>query len=611
MRSNLLGLIPLASSALGYKVQTPPLDTDWTYKVGTDPWPEYPRPQLQRSRWQSLNGIWQWGEGTSKAGSLHGSDVLVPSCIESALSGVMKNVQTSWFAREFTLSRNLASKNNKILINFEAVDYQAMVYVNDKLAGNNTGGYWRFSFDITDLVTDGTNSLRVDVFDPTDANGYMIPVGKQTLDPSHIFYTPCSGIWQSVWLESVPAQHITQLDVAADMHGSVDVTVTTSQKSKDTARVAVTDDSGRIIATGRGRVNEAFSFKVHSPRLWSPDSPALYNLTVIVGDDKVTSYTGFRTITSGEIDGIKRPLINGEFFFHFGTLDQGFWPDGIYLPPNYEAMVFDLKQLKDLGFNMLRKHIKVENDLFYRACDELGVLLIQDMPSMPPGRPITADQQKEWERQLGILIEQHKNYPSIYTWIIYNEGWAQITDYYPEEYLTERVKKLDPTRLVDATSGWIDHGYGDWHDNHHYSSPQCGTPFYSLQSTPYDHKRIAIQGEFGGIGHNVSADHLWKVQEAINGINQTYEIDETVEVWNYRGHRLLSELRDQVEMWACSAAIWTQTTDVEGEVNGLLTYDRRFLRPDRNQWRADIQALKDAAQARSGNNVTRRSTGTY
>ncbi|KAJ8122248.1 hypothetical protein ONZ43_g1513 [Nemania bipapillata] len=454
----------------------------------------------------------------------------------------MRNVQTSWFAREFKVSKDLRSKGNKIIINFEAVDYQSTIYVNDKIVGNNTGGYWRFSFDITDFIKDGTNTLRVDVFDPTDANGYMIPQGKQTLNPSHIFYTPCSGIWQSVWLESVPAKYITQLDIAADMHGSVDVTVTTSQSTKDTVKITVIEDSGKYVGAGSGKANEAFSFKVHSPRLWSPDSPTLrsYNLTVTVGDDEVNSYTGFRTIESGEIDGIKRPLINGEFFFQFGTLDQGFWPDGIYLPPNHDAMVFDLKELKNLGFNMLRKHIK----------------------------------------------------------IIYNEGWAQILDYYPEEYLTPRIKKLDPTRLVDATSGWHDHGFGDWHDNHHYANPQCGTPFYSTDSTPYDHKRIAIQGEFGGTGHNVSADHLWKVEKAVNEINRTYEIDETLEAWNYRGHLLLSELRDQVENWACSAAIWTQTTDVEGEVNGLLTYDRRLRRPDVNQWRADIQALKDAAQAR-------------
>ncbi|KAI0427666.1 family 2 glycosyl hydrolase [Xylaria sp. FL1042] len=601
MRANFLGLVVLASSTLGYEVKTPPLDTDWTYKVGTNPWPEYPRPQLQRSRWQSLNGIWEWGEGTSQSGAVHqGVDVLVPSCIESGLSGVMQNAQTSWFAREFQVSKNLMNKGEKLLINFEAVDYQATVYVNDKIAGNNTGGYWRFSLDITNLVKEGINTLRVDVFDPTDADGYMIPIGKQTLNPSHIFYTPCSGIWQSVWLESVPAQHITQLDVAADMHGSVDVTVTTSKRSKDTVRITVIDDNGKHVATARGKANEAFSFKVPSPKLWSPDSPNLYDLTVTMGDDKVTSYTGFRTIASGEVNGVKRPLINGEFFFQFGILDQGFWPDGIYLPPNHEAMVFDLKQLKSLGFNMLRKHIKVENDLYYRACDELGILLIQDMPSMPANRLPDADQQKEWERQLDILIGQHKNYPSIYTWIIYNEGWAQITDYYPEEYLTARLKELDPTRLVDSTSGWHDHGYGDWHDNHHYANPQCGTPFYSIASTPYDHKRIAIQGEFGGIGQNVSAEHLWKVQEAINTINQTYEIDETIDAWNYRGHVLLSELKDQVEKWDCSAAIWTQTTDVEGEVNGLLTYDRRVLRPDVDQWKADIQALKDAAKARNG-----------
>ncbi|KAI0407549.1 family 2 glycosyl hydrolase [Xylaria palmicola] len=602
MRTSILGIIALASSALGYKVKTPPLDTDWTYKVGTDPWPEYPRPQLQRSRWQSLNGIWEWGEGTSDTGSPDGVDVLVPSCIESALSGVMKNAQTSWFEREFEVSRNLKGRGRQILINFEAVDYQATVYVNDRFAGKHTGGYWRFSFDITNLLEDGTNTLRVEVFDPTDAPGYNIPIGKQTLNPSHIFYTPCSGIWQSVWLESVPVQHITQLDVAADMHGTVDVTVTTSKGSNDPVRVTVIDDSGKDVATGRGRANKPFQFKVASPELWSPDSPTLYNLTVTVGDDEVTSYTGFRTIASGEIDGIKRPLINGEFVFQFGTLDQGFWPDGIHVPPNHDAMVFDLKQLKALGFNMLRKHIKVENDLFYRACDELGVLLIQDMPSMiaDSGRPPNAEQQKEWERQLDILIQQHRNYPSIYTWIIYNEGWGQLRNYNPEAHLTERIRQLDPTRLVDSTSGWNDHGYGDWHDNHHYANPQCGTPFYSTLSTPYDPTRIAIQGEFGGIGQNVSAEHLWKVQNAINTINQTYEIDETIEAWNYRSHVLLSELRDQVEKWACSAAIWTQTTDVEGEVNGLLTYDRRVLRPDVDQWKADIQALKDAAKARSG-----------
>ncbi|KAI6086834.1 glycoside hydrolase family 2 protein [Hypoxylon rubiginosum] len=611
MRSNLftslLTLIPvLGDLALGYEVQTPPLDTDWTYTVGTDPWPEYPRPQLQRDEWQSLNGIWKWksasypGEPVPAKGSFD-EDILVPSCIESAISGVMKMNQTySWYRTEFTVPQDYIQKGKRVLLNFEAVDHQATVYVNGDLVGIHVGGYWHFNFDVTKyLNTNGTNTLHVFVFDPTDAEGYMNPVGKQTRVPSHIFYTPCTGIWQTVWLESVPDTYIQQLDIIAEMDGTVNVTVTTNQGT-DSVSVSILDGEGASVASvNSGTANKAFDFKVSSPKLWSPDSPTLYNLTVTVGEDTVNSYTGFRTLSTGEIDGVTRPLLNGEFIFQFGTLDQGFWPDGIYTPPNREAMVYDLKMLKDLGLNMLRKHIKVENALFYRACDELGLLLIQDMPSMPLRTP-DADQQAEWERQLDILIQQHKNYPSIYTWVIYNEGWGQITDYYPEFNLTARVKQLDPTRFVDSTTGWHDHGAGDFHDNHHYANPQCGTPFYSIQSTPYDNKRIAIQGEFGGIGHNVSAEHLWKVELAVQQINQTYEIDADLDAYNYRGHLLLSELRDQVEKYACSGAVWTQTTDVEGEVNGFLTYDRRLQRTDKKQWRADIQALYDAAASRGG-----------
>lgn len=298
------------------------------------------------------------------------------------------------------------------------------------------------------------------------------------------------------------------------------------------------------------------SLQLDSPECM-PNNSNSYNITVKVGQDTVHSYTGFRTLSVGEVEGVKRPLLNGEFIFQFGTLDQGFWPDGIYTPPNREAMVYDLQVLKDLGLNMLRKHIKVENALFYRACDELGLLLIQDMPSMPLRTP-DADQQADWERQLDILIRQHKNYPSIYTWVIYNEGWGQITDeYYPEFNITNRIRQLDPTRFIDATTGWHDHGAGDFHDNHHYANPQCGTPFYSIDSTPYDKQRIAIQGEFGGIGHNVSAEHLWKVELAVSQINQTYEIDLDLDAYNYRGHFLLNELREQIERYACSAAVWT------------------------------------------------------
>ncbi|KAK7931329.1 hypothetical protein PG985_002041 [Apiospora marii] len=605
------GALAVASQVLGYQVKTPPLDTEWTYKVGTNPWPEYPRPLLQRPQWQNLNGIWKYRRSSAVEARMapvnesfaNAADVLVPSCLESGLSGVQDvNVTYGMLTRDFTVPRDWTQKGRRVMLNFEAVDYEATVFVNGRRAGFHRGGYWHFNFDITDLVRpNGTNTLHVHVFDPTDSMGYNIPMGKQRVNPSHIFYRACSGIWQTVWMESVPQNYIQKLDISADMDGKVKMQVATSG-GNDKVSVSVVGKEGVAIMSHEGTGNSPIEFVVDSPELWSPDSPNLYNLSIKLGDDEVTSYTGFRTVSVGEVNGIQRPLINGKFFFHFGTLDQGYWPDGLHTPPSREAMVYDLEVLKGLGLNMVRKHIKVEPALFYQACDQMGLLVIQDMPAMVDGdRKPDAAQQAEFERQFEVFIDQHKSYPSIYTWVIYNEGWGQITNgYYPEFNLADRTKQLDPTRLVDATSGWFDHGAGDFHDNHHYANPQCGSPFYSLQSTPHDPKRIAIQGEFGGIGHNVSAENLWKVQDAINAINQTYEIDEDLEAYNYRGHILLTELKEQIERYACSGAVWTQTTDVEGEVNGFLTYDRRILRLKVDQWKKDIQALYDAAQGRTG-----------
>ncbi|KAK8022958.1 Glycoside hydrolase family 2 immunoglobulin-like beta-sandwich [Apiospora marii] len=600
------GALAVASQVLGYQVKTPPLDTEWTYKVGTNPWPEYPRPLLQRPQWQNLNGIWKYRRSSAVEARMapvnesfaNAADVLVPSCLESGLSGVQDvNVTYGMLTRDFTVPRDWTQKGRRVMLNFEAVDYEATVFVNGRRAGFHRGGYWHFNFDITDLVRpNGTNTLHVHVFDPTDSMGYNIPMGKQRVNPSHIFYRACSGIWQTVWMESVPQNYIQKLDISADMDGKVKMQVATSG-GNDKVSVSVVGKEGVAIMSHEGTGNSPIEFVVDSPELWSPDSPNLYNLSIKLGDDEVTSYTGFRTVSVGEVNGIQRPLINGKFFFHFGTLDQGYWPDGLHTPPSREAMVYDLEVLKGLGLNMVRKHIKVEPALFYQACDQMGLLVIQDMPAMVDGdRKPDAAQQAEFERQFEVFIDQHKSYPSIYTWVIYNEGWGQITNgYYPEFNLADRTKQLDPTRLVDATSGWFDHGAGDFHDNHHYANPQCGSPFYSLQSTPHDPKRIAIQGEFGGIGHNVSAE-----KDAINAINQTYEIDEDLEAYNYRGHILLTELKEQIERYACSGAVWTQTTDVEGEVNGFLTYDRRILRLKVDQWKKDIQALYDAAQGRTG-----------
>ncbi|GKT40391.1 beta-galactosidase [Colletotrichum spaethianum] len=604
------GSAPTTGTAEPYKLQTPPLDTEWTSQVGKNPWPEHPRPQLRRQNWLNLNGIWTYRAASGAddvnhppSGSVLDREVLIPSCIESGLSGIQElDVTHFWLATTFKVPSDWG--NQSVLLNFEAVDYEATVFINGKRVGFHRGGYFRFTIDATQYLNPGgNNTLLVFVFDPTDQDGYVVPIGKQTRTPSHIFYRSCSGIWQTVWLESAPPNHITQLDLSADHQGHVNVFVHSSMSPPSEVQIAVIDKDGNTVGQGTGNSDTAFNFTVSSPNVWSPSTPNLYNITVRMGNDNVSSYTGFRTISTGIVDGIKRPLLNGEFIFMFGTLDQGYWPDGLHTPPSVEAMTYDLKVLKNLGMNMVRKHIKVEPDLFYHACDQLGLLVIQDMPSLTANsaRLPNAEQQAEFERQLQIMIQEHKSYTSIVTWTIYNEGWGQLRNApYPEESLVEVVRKIDPTRLINANSGWYDHGFGDYSDNHHYANPQCGTPFYSLASSPYDEARIGFQGEFGGIGHNVSIEHLWNVQQAIDTINQTYEIDENLEAYNYRGRVLLREFREQVEMYACSGGVWTQTTDVEGEVNGLVTYDRRILRPDLAQWQVDIKSLFDAAKARSG-----------
>ncbi|KAL4954381.1 glycoside hydrolase superfamily [Aspergillus filifer] len=597
------GLTGLTAAATPYALQTPPLTTDWTEEVGTNPWPEYPRPQMQRANWQNLNGIWEYRNAETAAAintppfrqSLD-TEVLVPSCLESGLSGLQgSNLIYSWLSTHFKVLNDWSSQN--VLLNFGAVDNEATVFVNGQEVAFHRGGYFEFTVDVTEYISfNSTNELLVFVYDPTDTQGTMNPVGKQTLTPSHIFYRPCSGIWQSVWLEAVPAQHISKLDVAAEANGEVTVTVHSPSNGSAPVEISVLEGDEKI-ATQSGTANEQFTFTVDNIKLWTPENPNLYNITVTLGDDTVQSYTGFRTISSGKVNGVQRPLLNGEFRFIFGTLDQGFWPDGLYTPPTVEAMVWDLKLLKSLGFNMVRKHIKVEPGLFYRAADELGLMVIQDMPSMPLRGP-NAEQQAEFQRQLELLINQLKSHPSIISWVIYNEGWGQQILEEPEFPLTELVRQLDPTRLIDSTSGWHDRGAGDYSDNHHYAQPQCGTPWYSNPAVAHDPTRIALQGEFGGIGHNVTIENLWNDQAAIDTIAETYEIDENLDVWNYRARYILNELRSQIEKFDCSGAVWTQTTDVEGEVNGLVTYDRRLKRTDDAQWREDIQGLYNAARAR-------------
>ncbi|KAL1840825.1 hypothetical protein VTJ49DRAFT_7724 [Mycothermus thermophilus] len=591
-------LPPCAAAPEPYKVLEPPLDTPWTSRAGNTPWAAtYPRPQLRRDLWQSLDGIWTFQpteeiDNQAPPALPLEKEVLVPSCIESGLSGIqVMGVTNMWFGTKFSVPP-LWTNNRRVLLHFEAVDYEATVYVNGDEVGSNRGGYTRFSMDITESITHSEfNEIHVYVFDPTD--NLSIPQGKQTKRLSHIFYTPCTGIWQSVWLESVPENYIWGLDLTADMTGNVTVTVHTNKQQSTPLEINIVDTAtGKYVAAEQLVSDKTFSFTVDSPKLWTPDSPSLYNVTIKMGDDEVASYTAFRTISSGMVDGVLRPLLNGEFVFYFGPLDQGYWPDGIYTPPTPSAMAHDLELIKRLGMNMVRKHIKVEPEVFYEACDRMGLLVIQDMPSMRvfDNRRPTDDEQAEFGRQLEVMVRQLRNHPSIAVWVIYNEGWGQITDYHPEFELTERVKRLDPTRLVDAVTGWHDHGAGDFHDNHHYAEPQCSTPWYSQPNTAYDANRIALQGEFGGIGLRPDDDNLWPLRPAIDTINETYEIHAGIESYHYRARTLLRLLREQVEMYACSGAVYTQTTDVEGEVNGLMTYDRRVVRIDEEAWREDVKA---------------------
>ncbi|EGG08070.1 family 2 glycoside hydrolase [Melampsora larici-populina 98AG31] len=599
------------NNVTSYKLKEGPLDTEWTQKVGLNPWPEYPRPQLKQTEWKNLNGLWQLKFGNSSLEldsppfSHGGNDnkgfnqeILIPFCVESSLSGIMKNNLTYlWYRKTFVISKDW--NHQKVLLNFGAIDYEATIFLNGININFHRGGYFKFSIELSQYLKPigEENELLVFVYDPTDTGGVR-PVGKQAVIPSHVFYTATTGIWQTVFLEPVPDVYVTKLDANADMHGVVNLPVKVTLHSQQPSSSS-TDQTSALpptLLTVTGTSNKPFTFKLDSPKLWSPATPNLYYFTVQLGNDIVESYLGFRTIEK-KLDqkGIIRPFLNGEFVFQIGPLDQGFWPDGIYTPPTYEAMESDLKLLKQLGFNMLRKHVKIEADLYYYACDQLGLLVWQDIPSLNLFPDPAIEQSVEFERQVYRMVAALNSFPCIVTWVIFNEGWGQ-TSGSPEIEITEKVRVLDPTRLVMSVSGSRDHGAGDFSDNHHYASPQCGTPFYSLDSSTYDSKRIGSQGEFGGIGQIPELKNAWNVKEAIESQNRTYEITTSSSIWNYCALRVIEELKEQSQLYSCSAGVYTQTSDIEGEVNGLVTYDRHVVRPDIKKWNTLITSLYNSPQ---------------
>ena len=572
------------------------LTTRWAKDVDPKaPLPEYPRPQLTRERWANLNGTWDLvalgsADATPPTSWADAEDVVVPYPIESELSGVGRHEDHVAYHRTFTVpaSWGVGTKKNqqRLQLHFGAVDHRATVWVNGTQVAEHTGGYDAFSVDVTAALRKGANDLVVRVTDTTGDQAR----GKQSSSPSGIFYTASSGIWQTVWLEPVERAHVAELDLTPRLAASgdaVDVTATVAGASADaTVFVTARDARGKKVATTSGPVGEALTLRLGKAHRWTPDDPYLYALTVRLQDgssrDTVGSYVGVRSIEVDEVDGKNRVLLNGERTFLLSTLDQGFWPDGVYTAPTDEALAWDVRQTKQLGFNTIRKHIKVEPQRWYYHADRLGMLVLQDMPS---GSNADAAQREQWEHELATMIDQHDASPSIIGWVPFNEGWGEW-DLAETARVADEVKELDPTRLVNAHSGMnccSSHGdpkAGDLLDWHQYTGPAAPSP---------DATRAAFDGEHGGYSLSVLG-HTWPG----GSVNPYGEVaDPAALTTAYVGNtaQLVGLARDRL-----SGSVYTQITDVEGEVNGFWTYDRRVLKMDRAKVRAVNRAVIAAGE---------------
>ncbi|MFJ6123065.1 PA14 domain-containing protein [Streptomyces sp. NPDC092129] len=543
---------------------------------------EYPRPQLTRDAWQNLNGSWQFAAATAgenpPVGRKLAEQILVPYPVESQLSGIERHEDRMWYRRTFTVPPGWKIGDNKRLqLNFGAVDWQAEVYVNGTKVAEHKGGYDKFSADITDALKPGrSQELIVGVYDPTDAaNGENPPIGKQRLDPSGIWYTPTSGIWQTVWLEPVARDHVDQLKLTP--HVDSGTLTVEPQGVRDGVSVTATAYDGKHkVAATTGRTGQPLTLRIPHARLWSPDHPFLYDLRVSVGADRVDSYFGMRSIEVQKIDGVPRTVLNGKPVFMMATLDQGFWPDGLYTAPSDEALAYDLKMHKNMGFNAVRKHIKVEPDRWFYWADRLGLLVWQDMPAMTAGVNPSTTARTEYEHEMKEMIDEHISSPAVVMWVVFNEGWGQ----YDIGRVASQAKSWDPSRLVNNMSGLNlgnDGGAGDIMDEHGYPSP-------ALPPHP-DGQRALVSGEYGGLGLGIPG-HAWSVQQSYVDVDPTTYTDD-----------YLQKLTE-VHALACrggNGAVYTQISDVEGELNGLLTYDRKVVKPDVARVKAAQDALIDDA----------------
>jgi len=551
--------------------------TRWAAEVRPDlVLPEYPRPQMVRSAWANLNGLWQYAIGPKDAGRPESWDghILVPFAVESALSGVGKPIGSDkalWYRREITVPR--AWRRGRILLHFGAVDWESTVWVNGTEVGTHRGGYDPFSYDIREALKRGKKQeIVVRVLDPTDEGNSPIARGKQVMKPHGIFYTAVTGVWQTVWIEPVPEAYIVKLKMTPDIdNGTLTVEPEVAGDSAGTKVSVSVSREGKPVAGAAAAAGGPAALEIPGPELWTPSNPALYDVKVVLEKggravDEVLGYAGMRKIALDQDDrGINQLFLNNEPLFEFGPLDQGWWPDGLYTAPTDAALRFDIETIKALGLNMLRKHVKVEPDRLYYWCDTLGLLVWQDMPSALYKRDALsaealAARDAQFEKEWKAVIDALSNHPSIVMWVPFNEGWGQ----YDTERITDWTKRYDPTRLVNNASGWTDKGVGDVSDIHSYPGPDM---------PPLEANRASVLGEFGGLGLPLTG-HLWQAEG-----NWGYRNFDDTKAFEDRYTGLIEKLYGLVDK-GLAAAVYTQTSDCEIEVNGLMTYDREVVKLD-------------------------------
>jgi len=549
-------------------------------------WQEYPRPQLERKEWLNLNGPWLYSISQSNDSTPENYDgkILIPFPLESSLSGVMRNFtenQTLWYEKIINIPKKWRKKN--ILLHFGAVDWKCELFFNDFKIGEHIGGYSAFYFNITKYIKKGKNKIVLKVIDKTDKN-YQ-PVGKQNSTAEKIWYTPVSGIWQTVWLEPVNEYYIKQIETNNDFDNKeirIKFIINSNIKLKIYFTLLY---ENKAIGSYYGETNEIISVRIPDEDFhpWSPSNPNLYNIKAKLYSkyyylyDSIISYVIIRKIESKrDSNGYLRIYLNNKPLFNMGTLDQGYWPDGLYTPPSEEAMIYDIKKLKDLGFNTIRKHIKIESYRYYYQCDKIGMLLWQDMPSGDirgstwnytdinggQDRNRTKASKQNYYKEWGEIIENLKFFQCIIIWVPFNEGWGQ----FDTEKVVNFTKKQDPSRLINSASGGNYRICGDFLDLHNYPEPDQ----YLMETN-----LINVLGEYGGLALEIK-NHTWE------GDNWGYEelIDKDELTYYYK--EFIDMLIDYVKT-GFSAAIFTQTTDVETEINGLITYDREVIKINENE----------------------------